>query len=380
MTHFGDDAGADASGRAPERGRRTRVATWSVVAALALISVNIVIAAVGGGTKARPAPTPVPVVTARPTGPAPTTAPPSVVSSATLSSTPSVEPAPAPLASSGVPGYLPLALAAITGRGDIALVDPESGAVLATLVIHESGAPSANLSVDGPGRLVYFDRVAACPAVWTYSLETGLVTRLVDGRHPVVSQDGKRLAVVGTGCKPGGNQAAGLAIYDAKTRAPQLWAPLGDYPTTAGHGQPAAIVDLDWLPDGSGVAVTVSAGERAEHHVVATSVPFRGDIRTAPRLSIDTKLPGNYLELAYAHSAEDTVLFMSGTNTASAAKKSLRTEWAEVFEGTPDGPVSSLTTSALGELLYVAGDGRRPGQLCGWGRGCRGGNFLRVDW
>lgn len=383
MTYFGDDE-EGVPDPAPERGRGARVVTWVVVAALALIAVNIGIATVGGQEKA--APTPAPVVTARPTAAAPTPAPSPGLTSPTgapSSRSPSVVPSPAPFASTGIPATLPFALVAVTERGDIELVDPDSATVEATLVTHEPGASTDDLSVDGRGRVVYFDRLAACPTVWTYSMKTGRVAKMVAGRHPVISPDGKRLAVVGTGCGPGGQQAEGLAIYDARTRAPLFWAPLGDFPTTAGHLPPATIVDVDWLPDGSAVAVTVSSGDSTEHHLLDVFAPARGDIAKSPRLPIDTAIPGSYPEIAYASVNGSSEVFMSGSCCADSSPppaSGLRTQSGARYEGTPDGPATSLTTNALGDLRYLASNGKVPGELCGLGFGCRGGAFLRVDW
>ncbi len=158
------------------RTSRLAVLTASVVAALALL------AACGSGGAAAPRKTV-------------TVTPPATSSAPVVVSSPSAAPAGAR------PGVV-----AVTTAGALVKLDPNSGAVIATLVA--GGVLGDEISVSADGSTVYFAAGKGChPQVESISSGGGSPVAIAPGELPAISQDGTKLAfadepLLTTGCIP----------------------------------------------------------------------------------------------------------------------------------------------------------------------------------
>ncbi|MEP7054485.1 MAG: hypothetical protein ABI912_04485 [Actinomycetota bacterium] len=392
MTYFGEDEEkleAETGG-----GRGSRVVTWIVVGALALILVNIGIAAVGGKKKTSSTPTPTPIVTARPTAPAPSL--PSFESTPEPIVVPSqVAPAlPLPSPRLGPPAY-PTALGALTVGGDIVLVDSVNGKQLTTLVTHQPGSPVKDISWDAPRGIMYFDRGGPCPTVWRYRFEFGLPELFANGAHPVVSPDGTQVAVIGTGCGPGGAKSDGVAFYAAATGAPQMWIPSpSSAPSPAGR---LRVADVDWRPDGASLAVTLNGIGRYVYKLLSPSLNSRpppADLGAAPDIPLLYEFREQFYQLEYVG---QRLLLVGhccfGESKEPSERLAIRNPSDATLTSLVDTSITSVTADRRGEVRYLAAEPDGQGRLhlitlpeSGSGKAALnerilgGGLFLRIDW
>lgn len=386
MTFYVDAEDDDPGPRSRrEPGRGGRVLTWFVIGALALITLNIGIAAIGGRHVS--APKPAPAVPVRPTAAAPSPPSPGPDASQRVDVPAPVLPSlPLPTPGTARSRY-PSALGAITAGGDVVLVDPNDGRTLRVLVANQPGAPVVDISWDAAHGIMYFDRDGDCPAIYRFRLEFGRAELFAVGSHPVVSPDGSKVAVTGTGCGPGGQKASGVGVYASATGLSQGWTPLGNTPE---FSQPLQVVDTDWRADGKALAVTLGGGENSSYRLL-TLDGKTPELAAAPEIPVMHRFPETFDQLEYVGAR----LLMVGSccETGDAA-----TTWRLALRQPADGSLTSIRQGALGSVTANSrGDIRfldaatgRPGRL--WSlhipdrSGLVGGGvlgpfaFLRIDW
>ncbi len=239
-------------------------------------------------------------------------------------------------------------LAAVTARGDLVLVNPDTGATVRTLISHELAPdlarPTVGIAWDARAGIVYFDR-SGC-TVWRHDVRTGRSARLAAGRAPVISPDGRRVAV--RGCADG---ALGwLSIVAAKSgiamRTQRLMAVEDE------QGFCCTIADVAWRRDGDVLIVTVGSDFGSSSHLIDLRRPVR-DITDSPPVPVRIG-PGEYLT--------DTE-YVGGRLVLSAICCPHRAppRSARLAIRSPSsGQVTSLVTLPRAELLVLAarGDGR----------------------
>lgn len=354
MTYIGDDRADDDVLDTAGHDRGRLVLTGVVLAFLALIVVNIGIAVVGGERRPTPVPTPSPVVTARPTAPAPSPSrsrPPRPTVAVVPS--PVASPLPQPGVGTGDPSYAG-ALAALTPGGDIVLIDADTGRTLRTLVTHQPGMPVRDISWDGLSGTMYFDRDdGTCPTVWRYRLDFGRPELFAGGAQPVVSRDGTRIAVRGTGCGPGNAISDGVALYDTASGQPFGWAPSPG--ATADFQGALRVVDMDWRPDGAAIAVTLTGSGRYVYKLVTLSVtPPVIDLVSAPEIPMLHDFRETFYEVEYVGARLLLVGHCcDGVITEPTERLALRDAETGVVTSITDTPVTSVTASRTGEVRFL---------------------------
>jgi hypothetical protein len=389
VTYYDDDQDEEDEPEhtGPASGRGSRIVTWIVVGAVVLIAVNIVIAAVGG-KKPKAARTPTRIITVRPTAPAP--------SSLSTSAVPEVQVRPSQVAPSlplpsprrGASSY-PLALGALTVGGDVVLLNGDTGNPIITLFTHEPGAPVGEISWDADQGIMYFDRKGVCPTVWRYRVEFGRPELFANGAHPVVSPDGSKVAVVGTGCGPGNAKSDGVAVYSAATGQPMSWIP-SPSATPAVPGR-FRVQDVDWRPDGAALAVTLTGATRFAYKLVTLRTP-PGDLGAAPEIPLLYDFRERFYQLEYV---DQRLLFVGHCCFGESSQPSERLTVREPAHGTLtsllDTDVTSVTADSRGQVRYIAAQPDAAGRLHAIDLARAGGSappirilggglLLRVDW
>ena len=388
MTYYAEDRDDDVLGRPHDPGRGARVAKWIVIIALAIIMINIAIAALGGPKKAaQPAPSPTPVVTSRPTVPAPTSSP--SAAARDLSSVLPVLPLPTPGSPSPTPAY-PIALGALTPAGDVVLIDSDTARTMLVLVNAVDGAPVRDISWDAARAIMYFDRAGDCPTVWRYRLEFGRAELFAGGSHPVVSPDGRRVAVIGSGCRADGGKVDGVAIYSAADGTQQQWIPQGEGGTPA-VVPGSAIVDVDWVPtQDAELVVTLSGDQYNQHRVVELASPPAA-IAEAAELPMVHEFDEEFYQLEYV---DERLLLVGSCCLDDLRPKSRRVAVRNLGTGRvtslAETPVLSITADGRGGIRWLEDDPDAGGHLraaslgtdraLGSGRDIGRGLFLRIDW
>lgn len=385
MTYYADYQDDEVLGREPNPGRGARIAKWFVVAALLVIVVNIAIATLGSPKKVAqvPAPPPPPITTR------PTAAAPSPAASREVRDLSSVTPSlPLPVPGAATVAAYPIALGALTIGGDVVLIDSDTARTIRVLVTHTPGSPVRDISWDAERGTMYYDRAGDCPTVWRYRLAFGLPELFSGGSHPVVSPDGARIAVSGSGCRPDGLKADGLAIF-AANGVRQDWIPIGvggDPEVTAG----SVITDLDWRPDGQVIIATLAGDQYNRHRVVPVASGL-------DRLVVAAELPllHPYDEEFYQLEYVDGRLLMVGScclDTLRAPSKRVVVREPERGSATSLTlmPVLSITADNHGGIRYLEDDPDAGGRLraaslsperaLGSGRIISDARFLRIDW
>jgi hypothetical protein len=298
---------------------------------------------------------------------------------------------PTPTVRPGAPAY-PGALGALTAGGDVVLLDADTGRSIRTLVAHEPGVPVQDISWDAPRGIMYFDQLdGTCSTVWRYRLDFGRPERFAAGAQPVVSPDGTRVAVRGTGCGPGGAIADGLAIYAAATGQPIAWTPAPSSDT-----EPYRVVDFDWRPDPDGgstaLAVTLSGSGRYAYKFVDLALPA-ADLGAAADIPIVHNFRERFFELEYA----GPQLFLAGhccdgEIVQPTDRIVVRNVQSGVLTTLSQLAASSLTANRDGQVRYIEARPDSAGPIHTLTVRVGGGvvspidrvvtkeSFLRIDW
>lgn len=333
----------------------------SLVAVLAFLTAGC---STSGSPDSAPATSPLVLSSAAPPASTPPPAPePSrstAASSPAFSSTP-VSSSPAP-SKPPVIDYTRL-LAAIAENGDIVLIDPDTAAVIRTVIPHDAALPASSLAWDAPRQLMYFGRAGTCASVWRHRLGEEPVHRFSAGRRPVVSPDGTRL-VAATACLPG-QGADGITVRDTKTGATILELPAGVAAAPAPANAPTSVDDLDWRPDGGAVVVTVTSAGRTTQHLV--------DVRRPPRSVLAGKLvvvrpappETSYGEVAFVGAGLVVAGRCCGAGAGTpSARLFARDSTTGTLTAVATGPAFSMTADQRGRLRYLSTDSfERPAPL-----------------
>jgi WD40-like Beta Propeller Repeat len=177
----------------------------------------------------------------------------------------------------------PSTLVAVTSRGALVTLNPDTGQVIRTL--RGGGVAPDALALTPDGRTVYYELASGCQhQVWkigTDGTDPIIVTNA--GSAPAISPDGTRLAYATQyfDCYPD-NALAGysVVVLDLASRAQRRY-PMS--PALIANGLPWPIQHLSWSPDGARLAVSISAPEDNEGQQVITMKPsvdtyyIRGD-------------------------------------------------------------------------------------------------------
>ncbi|MEO6714349.1 MAG: hypothetical protein ABIM89_13085 [Mycobacteriales bacterium] len=363
MTYFGDED-ADDGVDFHARDRARRILSGVVVALLALIVINIGIAALGGPKKPVPTPAPTPPPTPTPT-PRPTPRPTPTGSSAVprprLTVVPSQVASSLPTPSPGAGIDYRFALGALTPGGDIVLVDASTGRTLRVLVTHQPGEPVRDISWDGPNGIMYFDRDdGTCPKIWRLRLEFGQPELFAGGLQPVVSRSGQRVAVRGTGCGPGNAISDGVAVYDADTGKPVAWTPAG---TGTADRDNNRVIDLDWRPDGQAIAVTLTGFGGYEYKLLVLNAPV-GDLDAAQDIPVLHDFRERFYQLEYA--GEQLLLVghcCHGVITQPTERLALRDRRTGALVSITDRPATVVTADRRGLVMFLEAGPEREGRI-----------------
>ncbi|MEO6714090.1 MAG: WD40 repeat domain-containing protein [Mycobacteriales bacterium] len=256
-------------------------------------------------------------------------------------------------------------LAAIAADGDIVLVDPDTAAVVRTVIRRDARFPATSVAWDAPRRMLYFGRGGDCASVWRHELGAEPVYRLSSGHHPVVSPDGTQLAVA-DGCDGGGGQANGITVRDSSTGAVLMQLPIM-IPSAARPEEPWYVGDIDWRPDGGALVVTVGWEGIDEQRLV--------DVRRPPRSVIDGKrvvIKPSPPDVTHAEIEffADTMAVAGrccfGASGERSGRLFARDERSGELTPIATGDAFSLTADATGRLRYLASSSfSRPAAL--WG-------------
>ena len=198
----------------------------------------------------------------------------------TVTVTPPASSAPVVVSSpSSAPAGARPGIVAVTTAGALVKLDPNSGAIIATLV--PGGVRGDEISVSADGSTVYFAAGKGChPQIESISSAGGSPVAIAPGELPAISADGTKLAfadepLLTTGCIP--NQANFAADFKLVVRTlssgTQKVLPLP--PQVAKGGLPSPISHLSWASDNVTLAVSTSAVQDNEGwglYLVNTSV------------------------------------------------------------------------------------------------------------
>lgn len=211
--------------------------------------VGIAVAAWAVGTDREP-PTPPAQTTAVPT-PTPTAEP-----------SPTVEPTPVPTADLGLPPVEPVPtppLVAVTGDGEVVLLDPATGErrlVVGGISTDDPGKVA--VTVDRSGSVAYVSHSTGPDAryeILRISLTSGTTEVVAEGLGPALSPDGGTLAYAGPDASlPEGTESWGLNLRDLATGVTRHLS-AGPYDPARWVGQPT------WAVDGTAVYLEVGWSE-----------------------------------------------------------------------------------------------------------------------
>lgn len=282
-------------------------------------------------------------------------------------------------------------LAAVTTAGALVLLDSANGRPTRTLV--PTGVVGDALAVGPDGKAIYYELGAGCRhEIWRISTADGAKTRIAAaGNAPALSPNGERLAYATqyfdrdntANCFPADDITSGyqVVIVDLATHQAHHYTMA---PQVAATGLPAPVDHLSWSPDGTRLAVSVTAVQDNEGWQLAVMNPatdttyFKDDGSTSvpmPGVSEDTfyregvYLPNGHLFVARqccaGYPPSTTNVDMLEIDPADG--KQVRS----VAVGLTDRDHTSLDASADGHwLLYLSGkdlevahDGAKPSVL-----------------
>jgi hypothetical protein len=190
------------------------------------------------------------------------------------SSPPAVVSSPSSAPHGGRPGVV-----AVTTSGSLVKLDPNSGAIVTTLV--SGGVLGDEISVSPDGSTVYYAAGKGChPQMKSISTAGGAPVSIAPGMLPAVSPDGTKLAFASqpqlkTGCIPSQPNFAGDYKVVVRTLSSGAEKVLPLPPQVAQSGLPSPVSHLSWAPDGLNLAVSTSAVQDNEGwglYLVNTSV------------------------------------------------------------------------------------------------------------
>jgi len=302
-----------------------------------------------------------------------------------------------PAAASSGAGRPPV-LAAVTTAGALVLLDPATGRVTRSVV--PSGVLGDALAVSPDGKTIYYEVGTGCQhEIWQVRTADGARTRIsAAGNAPALSPDGTRLAyatqyfIVPDGdCYPD-NATAGyqVVIVDlADHRSRKYPMP----PQLAASGLPAPVSHLSWSPDGTRLAVSISAVQDNEGWRLAIMNPATDTSYFQDDESTEVALPGASPRAYYAEGVylSDGHLFVARQCCDGYPPNTTNVDMLEIDPangrqirqisvGLTDRSHSSLDASLDGHwLLYLSGkdlevarDGAKPSVLAS--------GFLAAAW
>jgi hypothetical protein len=283
----------------------------------------------------------------------------------------------------------PPAVVAVTKGGALVILDSANGSIAKTLV--PSGVLGDEISVSADRTTVYFAAAHGCTTeVESVPVTGGSPTLLGKGSLPAVSPDGAKLAMarepsLTTGCIPhtGDLTSQYKLVVRTLSGGSQV-----TYPMLApgqSSGLPYPISHLSWSPDGTHLAVSISAAEDNEgwNLVILDTATARyylsgaGDISvpvTGQPSSKDSYLregvfmPDANLFISRACCAgvpvRNTSRLMWEVNTAGALVHQVAIGFANLDHTSLDASASGKWLLYLaGDILYVSHDGHTPKQL-----------------
>jgi len=283
----------------------------------------------------------------------------------------------------------PPAVVAVTKGGALVILDSANGSIAKTLV--PSGVLGDEISVSADRTTVYFAAAHGCTTeVESVPVTGGSPTLLGKGSLPAVSPDGAKLAMarepsLTTGCIPhtGDLTSQYKLVVRTLSGGSQV-----TYPMLApgqSSGLPYPISHLSWSPDGTHLAVSISAAEDNEgwNLVILDTATARyylsgaGDISvpvTGQPSSKDSYLregvfmPDANLFISRACCAgvpvRNTSRLMWEVNTAGALVHQVAIGFANLDHTSLDASASGKWLLYLaGDILYISHDGHTPTQL-----------------
>ncbi|HEX6931985.1 MAG TPA: hypothetical protein VF162_07575 [Streptosporangiaceae bacterium] len=197
----------------------------------------------------------------------------------TVTVTPPASTAPVVSSPSSAPAGARPGIVAVTTAGALVKLDPNSGAIIATLV--PGGVLGDEISVSADGSTVYFSAGKGChPQVESVSSNGGSPVAIAPGELPAISPDGTKLAyadqpLLKTGCIPSQANFAGDFKLIVRTLSSGTQKVLPLPPQVANGGLPSPISHLSWASDSTTLAVSTSAVQDNEGwglYLVNTSV------------------------------------------------------------------------------------------------------------
>jgi hypothetical protein len=301
----------------------------------------------------------------------------------------SSSPAATAAASPGSAAAGPPAVIAVTKGGALVILDSASGSIAKTLV--PGGVAGDEVSVSPDGTTVYFAESHGCTAdVESVPVTGGSPSLIGKGSLPAVSPDGTKLAMAEAppaiaGCIP--NEANPTAPYKLVVRTLSSGSQV-TYPMLApgqASGLPYPISHLSWAPDGTHLAVSISAPEDNEGwnlNILDTataryylsgagdiSVPVTGQPNARDSyLREGVFLPDGNLFVSRACCAgepvRNTSRLMWEVNTDGAFVHQVAIGFPNLDHTSLDANVSGQWLLYLaGDILYVSHGGNTPTQL-----------------
>lgn len=283
----------------------------------------------------------------------------------------------------------PPAVVAVTKGGALVILDSANGSIAKTLVPGEVVGDEISVSADRT--IVYFAAGHGCTTeVESVPVTGGSPTLIGKGSLPAVSPDGAKLAMaqepsLTTGCVP--------HVADLTTQYKLVVRTLSGgsqvtYPMLApgqSSGLPYPISHLSWSPDGTHLAVSISAAEDNEgwNLVILDTATARyylsgaGDISVPATGQPSTRdsylregvfMPDGNLFVSRACCAgvpiRNTSRLMWEVNTAGALVHQVAIGFANLDHTSLDASASGKWLLYLaGDILYVSHDGHTPKQL-----------------
>jgi hypothetical protein len=283
----------------------------------------------------------------------------------------------------------PPAVIAVTKGGALVILDSANGSIAKTLV--PSGVIGDEISVSADRTIVYFAAAHGCTTeVESVPVTGGSPTLLGKGSLPAVSPDGAKLAMarepsLTTGCIPHTGDLTSqykLVVRTLGGGGQVTYPMLAPGPSS---GLPYPISHLSWSPDGTHLAVSISAAEDNEgwNLVILDTATARyylsgaGDISvpaTGHPSSKDSYLregvfmPDGNLFVSRACCAgvpvRNTSRLMWEVNTAGALVHQVAIGFANLDHTSLDASASGKWLLYLaGDILYISRDGHTPTQL-----------------
>ena len=269
----------------------------------------------------------------------------------------------------------PPAMAGVTARGALVLLNPATGAPVRTLV--PTGVIGDEISAGANGQIIYFSRRHGCvDDVESVAVSGGTPTLITTGNLPAISSDGSTLAfarqpTLTRHCMTGSGDLSAQYSLVTRTLSSGVERVYPMLPAGQSSGLPAPISHLSWAPDGTELAVSIAAIQDNEGWQIMlmdtataqnylggtgdTPVPVTGPDRRRSYWREGTYLPDGNLFVSRA--------CCTGEPARSVSKLMWEITPAGVFKhqvaiGFPALDHTSLAVNHSGKwLLYLAGTG-----------------------